>query len=525
MSHVEYSKMFAGDVAYYKNEVDYKKRVPATYTDGMYQRLNNDNREYNVAVAESVNIAEPFLPELTELLGEELANKYGFDEKGKPVVNAADAQAWITPSRWKDLMQTIGKWNSLYESAYNKLIGDNTEPFTVEELKAVAPPLKGVYFQVINGIPTFLKYSQAVLSPRLRKGNGLEKIYNKMVNNKDSNGNDFPIDELVTFDAIKVGSNQPIKIHDDNGQVLDDFQLQGFTVPSNGWKLQQDLPIKLMHDTEVGSQIQKNVFQGLAFNLDKMFDLDNGEVEGNQIIENIANVIGELSNRGLESIYKEFGIDNDGKITNIEGFYSSIISELKSRGGSQNVIDSLESEISIYGVAQAKDKLQNIFSSILTKRLLKIKTNGGSFIQMSNFGFNKDEANEQNVIWNPRALKTTHPPQFLKDKNGEFVLSENGKKIIRPGGILISGSFIAKYIPDYHKYKPEELFGYTNENGEFVEGVIDRKILENIIGYRIPNQGLSSNDALEIVGILPEENGDTVVAYTGITTKTGSDFD
>ena len=60
---------------------------------------------------------------------------------------------------------------------------------------------------------------------------------------------------------------------------------------------------------------------------------------------------------------------------------------------------------------------------------------------------------------------------------------------------------------------------------EFVEGIIDRKILENIIGYRIPNQGLSSNDALEIVGILPEENGDTVVAYTGITTKTGSDYD
>ena len=140
------------------------------------------------------------------------------------------------------------------------------------------------------------------------------------------------------------------------------------------------------------------------------------------------------------------------------------------------------------------------------------------------------EAEKQGIIWNPRALMTTHPPQYLKDKNGEFILSENGKKIIRPRGILLSGSFIAKYIPDYRKYidkdgNADKLFGYTNENGEFVEGVIDRKILENIIGYRIPNQGLSSNDALEIVGILPEENGDTVVAYTGITTKTGSDFD
>ena len=53
--------------------------------------------------------------------------------------------------------------------------------------------------------------------------------------------------------------------------------------------------------------------------------------------------------------------------------------------------------------------------------------------------------------------------------------------------------------------------------------MIDYKILNNIIGYRIPNQGLSSNDAFQVVGILPEEMGDTIVAYTGITTKTGSD--
>jgi len=510
ISHVEYSKMFAGDVAYYKNAVDYKKRVPATYTDGLYQRLDNVNKDYVVASIESVEIDSPFLPELVELLGEDLANKY-------KKINSADAQAWITPARWKDLVQSIGKWNAVYDSVYDKLLGNNNEPFTAEELKAVAPPLKGVYFQVVDGVPIFLKYSQAVLSPRLRKGNELEKIYNQMIAQE--------VDELVTFDAIKVGSNRPTKIHNDNGQLLDNFVFKPFTIPSNGWKLQQDLPVKGMHDTEVGSQIQKNIFQGLAFNLDKDFTLDNEEISGNQMVENIANVVGELSNLGYESVLKEFGVAPDGTITNIEGFYNSIISELKSRGGSQNVIDALESEISIYGVAQAKDKLQNIFSSILTKRILKIKTNGGSFIQMSNFGLNKENAEKQNVIWSPRALSTTHEPQFLKDKDGNFILSENGKKIIRPGGILLSGSFIAKYIPDYRKYKPEQLFGYTNEDGEFVEGIIDRKILENIVGYRIPNQGLSSNDALEIVGILPEETGDTVVAYTGITTKTGSDYD
>jgi hypothetical protein len=456
------------------------------------------------------------------MLSEELGNKYGYDEDGKPLVNAADAQAWITPARWKSLIQSMGKWNDTYESAYSKLIGENSEPFTEKELKAVAPPVKGVYFQLVNGVPIFLKYSQAVLTPRLRKGNDLEKLYNKMI---ESN-----VDELLTFDAIKVGSNLPVTIHNADGSLQDNFEFKPFKIPSNGWKLQQDLPVKTFHDTEVGSQIQKNIFQGLAFNLDQQFSLDNGEIDGNQMVENIANVIGELSNLGYDAVLKEFGVNENGVITNIDGFYKSIIAELKSTGGSQNVIDALESETSIYGVAQAKPKLENIFSSILTKRILKIKTNGGSFIQMSNFGLSKAEAEKQGVIWDPRALKTTHPPQFLKDKDDNYVLSENGKKIIRPGGILLSGSFIAKHIPDYRKYvdkdgNTDKLFGYINENGEFIEGVIDRKILENIIGYRIPNQGLSSNDALEIVGILPEENGDTVVAYTGITTKTGSDFD
>ena len=69
----------------------------------------------------------------------------------------------------------------------------------------------------------------------------------------------------------------------------------------------------------------------------------------------------------------------------------------------------------------------------------------------------------------------------------------------------------------------EELFG-TEENN-YEDGFIDKQILENIIGYRIPNQWLPSNDAFKVMGILPETQGDTIVAYAGITKKTGSDYD
>jgi len=511
IAQVEYSKMFAGDVAYYKNGVDYKKRIPWTYGDGNYQRLTEETKNFTIAVIESINIASPFHSDIEELVGEKIAKYY-------TNINSADAQAWITPKRWKDLIQSTGKWNMIYQSTYDKMEGINTDPFTEKELKKAAQPIKGQYGQLINGQPVFLKYSQAVLTPRLRKGNDLEKLYNKMVNSK--------VDELLTFDAIKVGSNKPTRTYDDNGTLLEDFVLNPMILPSNGWKLQQDLPTKTMKDTELGSQLQKNIFQGLAFNRDNEFEVNGEELfTGDQMIENIANVVGDLSDLGYNGVLKEFGVDSNGKINNLDTFYKSIISELKSRNGSRNVIRALESEVSIYGLPQVQKKLQNIFGAIMTKRILKIQTNGGSFIQMSNYGLNSENAEAQNVIWSPNALATTHEPQFLKDGKGEFILSKNGKKIVRPGGVLISGSFIAKYIPDYATKSDKELFGYTNENGEFVKGIIDDKILNNIIGYRIPNQGLSSNDALQIVGILPEENGDTIVAYTGITTKTGSDFD
>ena len=40
--------------------------------------------------------------------------------------------------------------------------------------------------------------------------------------------------------------------------------------------------------------------------------------------------------------------------------------------------------------------------------------------------------------------------------------------------------------------------------------------------YRVPNSATSLNDAFEIVGILPPQAGDIIIAYLDLTTKTGS---
>jgi len=497
---IEYTKMFTGDMAYYKNPVDFKKRIPATYTDGLQLRVEPGQEYFTIATIESVYRTSPFYDKLVANLGVNGAKPYSN-------INSADAQAWITPKRWKFLIQGLGKWTKAHDGIYKKMTSETPEPYTEKELKIAAQPLKGVYFyRDTTGKPVYLKYSQAVLSKALVTGSDLESLFDKMDNDN--------IDEVITLDGVKVGASVSTKIHDDNGQMLKDFTLNKQQLYNRGWKLQQDLPTKTYKDTDVGSQIQKNIFAGIIHRLqDNNFDLNGEKVTGQEILNQIVSTVRDMSNEGLANIKKEFGINDESEIKNIRGFYKSLIKELESRNGSQNVIDALNAEIALPGIPQAGSKLINIFASIMTDRLIKIKTNGGSFIQMSNFGMNKTEGNEQGVMWAPDADSTTNEP-YLDPETLKFT----------PGGVLISGSFL-KDIPNWRQMDPKDLFGYTNEKGEFIEGIIDREILENIIGYRIPNQGLASNDSLWCAGILPESSGDTVVAYTGITTKTGSDFD
>lgn len=503
MLNIEYTKLFTGDITYYKDSVDFKKRVPATYTDGKQLVLNKDEINFNIATIESVEIESPFIEKLRES---------GLDEDSIATfskINAADAQAWITPERWKFLVTRLGKWSDVYESVYKKMQSGKKEEFTKQELKAAAQPIKGVYFYKDHtGKPTYLKYSQAVLSKSLVKDSPLEKVLNAMYENK--------VDELITFDGVKVGAIEPTKIHDKNGNIIDDIILNVQTLNNYGWKLQQDLPTKNFKNTDVGSQIQKNIMAGLTHYLDNTNFFYKGEFrQGHYIYEQIVKAVTNLSDLGYQKLIDKCGIDENGEIKNISKFYKALIDELKSRGGSDNVIKALKAETSILGIPQTTNKLYQIFASMINKNIIKIKTNGGSFVQMSNFGLSYENIKDGDtgIVLNPNLEKTTSEPYIYTD--------ENGKKRVKPGGIFIASSFIAKKIPNWKKYTNEELF--VSYNGG--DSIISKDIIENIIGYRIPNQGLPSNDSLFIAGILPESAGDVVVAYTGITAKTGSDFD
>lgn len=499
IANVEYTKLFTGDPAYYKNMVDFFKRVPATYTDGLNLRLGltEGDRTFTMSVIQNQVSGSKYLDEikkgldLTEI--NEADKKYVLESYEE--VNQTDAQGWITPARWAFLVSRTGKWNNEYETTYAKMLGTNKEPFTAKELKYVAQPLKGVYFGIAHGVPTYIKYSQAVLIPSLIKGTELETLHNNMISSKT--------DEAVTLDGVKVGANQPNIITDSNGSITK-TKLTTITLNNSDWKLQQDLPTKLIKDTVLGSQIQKNILNNIDISDDNIYTLEDGtQLSSIEILDKINSTLSALSNNAINQLSLELGKDSFDRI-DVAKFYSTLESELIDKDYPINMVKSVQKNLPIDSIPGIKDKMYNILFSRIKKAAIKINTQGGSFIQISNFGLDKFTGDEMGVKWlvKPDALK---PPILVKDLDG--------KTKVKPGQILISHSIIAKYLPNYQNMSIEE-----------INSKIDKKLFR-AIGYRIPNQAMSSNDALEIVGILPPGQGDSIVAYTEITTKTGSDFD
>tara|TARA_R110000772_G_scaffold62137_3_gene139651 strand:+ start:7515 stop:18467 length:10953 start_codon:yes stop_codon:yes gene_type:complete len=529
ISTIEYSKLFSGDTAYYKDQSDLIKRIPATYTDGLQLRLSeNDHKFFNQATVNGVEVASKYLKEIRDsLTDKKLIEAY-------KKVNTTDAQAWITPHRWKFLKERLGQWGAQHEKVFKKMM--EGKELDSKELKLAAQPLKGVYFEINEGRPVYLKYSQAVLVPSLVKNTPMQALYNKMtidpatgepyVNKKDE------LHEVITRDGVKVGAKGITTIHKaDTSELLEDFELNSVPLSNSGWKLQQDLPTKLIHDTLTGSQIQKNILAGIDLS-SKLANYElNGEPKtGKEIMQMIHDTIGSLVGEGKESLGTKFGIGEDNKITNMTAVYEALIDEFKSRGGDENIISALEKEMPFDAIPQLAGRVQSIFMSIFNKELIKVKTNGGSFIQVSPFGLEsvqeivKDDTGEGPTKVLRSGIKIVSDNYDGKGLKPPRI--ENGK--VMRGQAMLPYSAIKSTIEKYNKqFKDENDPGRINPwnmSAAKLKEILDPSALE-MVSYRIPNQGMSSNDALEIVGILPPELGDSIIAYDAVPGKTGSDFD
>jgi len=511
--NIEFTMMFTGDPAHYK---DLGKRVPSTSATGLDLiaiRLANGEmsipEKFYATVSNDIEVKSKLYDQYAEYfrdndLDVNVLAPYNKDENNDGV-NVADAQAYITPKRFRDIARGLGKWEKRHDKMYNMLIGkEKVEPKVWNDLQELmqemgvpaGQPQKGMQQELVIGenktTPVFFKYSQAVLWPSVIKGTGLENLAKAMGDK---------VDEHIFKSGVKVGATDVRDIDFDNVELGEPMELSNFY-----WKLQQDLPAKYAKKGEalVGSQPKKNILANVK---NRMI----GDRTGEEVANDIHAIEGALSDLGLSELSDLWDIRN-GVVNDSNGsMRNNIIDKFREDGVSNNVIGALEDGAPLDSIFQFTEKIESELHSKITKATVKLTSPGGAFIQMSNAGFTKPKGMDKSEMGDP-------------DLNGIIYLKPNeellgprkvdGKTV--PGDVFLPFNALNK-IPNL-----KELIA-KKDNAAIVKALGDTH--KRLVGYRIPNQGMSSIDLLNIAGILPPNMGDTIVVYTEVTAKTGSDFD
>lgn len=521
IANVETLKVFSGDPAFYKNMPDLSKRIPGIIAPGKDLIISSpDEVFYRAAVLQDVETG------VSKEMREEYAfnlRKEGYSEEEIDNILApyddysvTDAQGWITLDRWRFLNEKLGRFDpesKEHVAAFDRL---KEGKGTKEDIKFIqAMPMKGMHFELRDEsnlkVPTYIKYSQAVLIPQFTKGRELNNLLKAMIAQK--------VDEVIVDSGVKAGALSPIDITGVTTSELissDKISFNVMTLKNEYWKLQQDLsPHEKGGQQLEGSQIKKNI---LANIFQSEMYADN--MTGHELIRQMHDVDRQLSDLGKKELFDDFGIEIINElpvIANFEKLQRRLIEEFETGSSkdktTKKLIASLELNSSKTGFAVPLDEnafanqINSAIGSFITKRTVKQKISGGTYVQMSPFGeqrtkryssLSEAERNEIDKRVNKKALMAARKKEKGKTKRVQILLPNWFKDLV-PGNESMSAAEIGKYVQDNR--------------------------LLNGIAYRIPNQGMSSIDAFEVVGFLPESMADTVIAYDELTAKTGSDFD
>ena len=165
-------------------------------------------------------------------------------------------------------------------------------------------------------------------------------------------------------------------------------------------------------------------------------------------------------------------------------------------------------------------KFESLLTSIISKKVVKTKAPGNSYVLGSQEGFKIKEGDEAAGSLSDSGIVFTDsfdPAVGLQPMRYD---EATGK--ILPDQIMIP----FKFRDEQGKILNLKNFTIKGPDGKIMldNGKIPAKLLK-LMGYRIPTGGRNQMATIEIVGFLPEASGDLVLAPRDFTKRMGSDFD
>lgn len=518
---------FSGDI-----KKDYYKLLESTHSN-MFKRLakdiapgtegfwNDESRTYNVLMIEEPTAKVEF----TEL--------QKFYNKAYGRIKMADAQVWNTV---EEKLKTLLAYGEIPVKTYDKLMAilESGEEFNPSQLKILMKPDKPVIAMRIwnpelgRYEEVYVKMSRYTLIPQLTKNfKNLDRMRIIMEKNK--------VGMAMPPTAVKIGYRAPVNLLsdglvDENNLLKDQSLIQSFD--RSGFRIQQEVPYdKTKEHVILGSQFLKLITADMI-NADGspiMIQVDSvskDKISGLEAKNLIDSINTETYKRKFNKLISQLGgIDGVTSLLNdVNAIREVMIEESLSQQYSENDIVSLrvllegansQFETPLYFHPMIH-KMEALLTAMVKNKVLKRKLPGKSFVQGSMYGF--EHMTEElfkgvggtydGVIFSKNYDKETGLKSYV-NADGKYV---HQIMLTMPFKVDKNGKKVPADIKDYQK------------DGYIDFSKLPKEMLE-MMGYRIPTQGYSSMALLEVVGILPEANGDLVIVPPALIAQMGSDFD
>lgn len=527
--------MTSGDLAYYKNDVDFFKRNKQNMSPGQYGdwetlgipekfkaiRMKDNEIPSLVADAYYENLKLNGVSTTEAMI---IASKFGYsnytDSEGNKKVklpngqiidsglnNATDGQTFITLDRYRNIARMNSKWDDAKESSYQRLKNGtyNVEDILTFSLQPIKPYMFAPHITDsgvdINGKNTSLyqplqnKNSEAVLIPQMVQNSPL---LSALVKGMEDNGIDAVYFESAVKEGIELNTSQELKdklrkqgkpilpdavLHfNGDPRELSETNVKYYYLSNDDYMYQMDTPEHFRNTLQLfGSQIRKHIIANL--DEDAEFYIEDMKFTG----KNIASLFDDILAWNYDKNYKKV-ID---KIGTIDGLARELQGGVMQRKFAENTTEAVQLmnykgekvfKLPLYFPLQS-NRIFQMISSIFRNNIIRNKVSGGALYQVSSYGFDN-------------SLKV-----HMKDGHIEYV------DCIMP-----------------YTYS-NQLAQLADENGMIDPSKVEDKELLKVICYRIPTEDKYSAVPLRIKGFSSPAEGGIIKLPSDIITITGSDFD
>ena len=418
-----------------------------------------------------------------------------------------DGGGFITLDSYRSIRLMTDNWTNKDERAYQKIVSN--QPLMPGEVVAFSP-LKPQVFADINvggmGLKTFNKFALFPIHPNLSRLVGFEgqrtvmdDIYDDMLKND--------IDYMVFESAVKVGAKQNSKnqfeplIDPETGAAIplsnDPTYIQEIPLEYFGVQLDpSENKTKVRVGTQSATMLFMNTFSQGFLNREQYSE------DFLQLEENYQNVHRAMIDKDIVKLADKLGFIKtpdgfEATKTSKEKMLKALDFEMNKRDLPEHMRDAIHSlfgsELSYTNLLGDKQKIDDLLYSIVTNSVIARKINGDMSTLQADLGFTLKVATDEQL----------DQPGYRPLKFYEF--EKDGKTV----------TAMEVYLP--HHLRSE--FGAEVDINDFTEAA------KEIIGFRIPTEGLNSVEYIKIAGFLKPSMGTSIIVPHEMVAKSGADYD